>query len=210
MTKVLPLTLGRLGVAMLAVSACNSGDMVSPGTEGWPCPNDNNCLGELRCINGACAVVAPPNDAGPAVDAGPIDAGPDGGMVDAGDGGLNDGGNPCPNPATFTYVQAQIFGPNGQAHCNQAACHGAAAAGGLSLLGPAAMLRQALLGPTQTVGAPEAFLVVPGSPETSRLYVVMRDRNPVGQGDPMPPAAPVPFCDLEAVRQWIAAGALDN
>ncbi len=198
--------LGWLVMAVFVGGACDSDNMVSPGTEGWPCPNDNNCLGDLRCIDGACAVADAPNDAGPRPDAGP-DAGEDAGLDDAGPA---DGGDPCPNPTTFTYVQDQIFGPNGQAHCNQAVCHGAAAAGGLSLIGPSATVRQALLGPTLTVGAPEQFLVVPGSPSTSRLYVVMRDREPVGQGDPMPPAAPVEFCDLEAVRQWIADGALDN
>ncbi len=200
--------IGCFAVGIVRCSEEAADPVIAPGTEGWPCPNDNNCLVGFRCVAGACAPVAPirgPVDAGQVPDAAPlVDAGIDAG-VDAGDAGIE-----CTEPATLAFIQTNIFGPPGQPSCNQGTCHGQAGAGGLTLIGPAAAVRQNLLGATRTVGAPEPFIVDPGSPDTSRLYVVMRDRNPVGAGDPMPPGAPVPFCDLETVRKWIADGALAN
>ena len=193
----------------LVSSACSDSEPeIQPGTEGWPCPNDNNCLAPLRCIAGTCQ--PNPDDAGPQPDAMVVDVGP---QPDAGpgDGGPVDGGEPCPDrPAMLSVIQTRVFGAPGEAQCNQAACHGNAAAGGIMLIGPSSTVRTALLGPTQDGTAPERDLVVPGSPDDSRLYVIMKERAPGGQGGPMPPNAQVPFCDLESVRRWIAEGALDN
>ena len=197
--------------SFVVCSACmaEGEQAIAPGTEGWPCPNDNNCLQGFRCVQNACQAIGPEVDAG---DEGDLDTGvvAEAG-IDAGqDAGPDDAGPVCTEPATLTFILTNIFGPDGQAQCNQAACHGAAAAGGLSLVGTPAMVRTNLLAATRTVGAPEPNIVVPSSPDTSRLYVVMRDRNPVGNGNGMPPAGPVPACDLETVRQWIADGALNN
>ena len=204
----MPRPLALAAFLVFALMAC-SGDAepdIRPGTDGWPCPNDNNCLDGRRCIEGTCQTVDA-DDVGPRPDAPAPDAGVDAG--DPMDAGPEDNGVPCQTPATLTSIQNQVFGPNGQAHCNQGNCHGQAAAGGLSLI-PGPDLHMDLLGPTRNAQAPEPNIVVPGSPETSRLFVIMRDRQPAGGGQPMPPAGPVPFCDLEIVRQWIADGALDN
>ena len=199
-----------LSALFVGCSSDSSEPEISPGSEGWPCPNDNNCLDGRLCIDGACRTVD--GDVGPRRDADTpdapgLDAAIDGGI--APDTGVEDAGDPCPTPATLTAIQNTVFGPNGQAHCNQGNCHGQAQAGALSLL-PGPNLHADLLSETRNAQAPERNIVVPGSPETSRLYVIMRDRMPAGGGSPMPPAQPVPFCDLEIVRRWIADGALDN
>lgn len=203
-------------MGLLTTGACSDSSPEAPtprpGTEGWACPNDNNCLQGLRCIAGTCQPSA--NDAGPRPDA--VGLGGDAGQVadlgprpDAVDLG-GDAGNPCQNPSTLSYIQTNIFGPSGQGACNQAVCHGQGAAGSLQLTGPLATVRAALLEPTRDRTAPEASIVVPGDPGASRLFVVMRDPDPAGTGGPMPPQGAVPFCDLEAVRRWIAEGALAN
>lgn len=206
--------------AVLAVlSACTGGEPpVQPGQIGWACPDDNNCLGALRCIDGFCAE-APPDaglvDAGEIIDAGEVDAGPpdtgiepDAGPPDAGPEDTGPIPPVCNIPGTLTAIAGRVFGADGQAQCNQAACHGDAAAGGIRLTPPLADLHATLLGPTRDAQAPERNLVVPGDPDQSRLYVIMRDLEPAGQGAAMPPGGLVPPCELEAVRLWILDGAL--
>jgi len=200
----------------LAASGCSGGDpVVEPGRVGWPCPNDNNCIAPLRCIEGACAEAPPIEDAGPP-DAGPVDTGviPDAGIPDAApDAGEPDTGpidTGCQIPATLTAITAQVFGADRNPHCNQPVCHGDSAAGGVRLTPPLADLHATLLGPTRDPQAPERNLVVPGEPAQSRLYVIMSEPDPAGAGGPMPPTGLVPFCELEAVRQWIADGAPNN
>ena len=206
----------------LAATGCLGGEAApQPGREGWPCPDDNNCIAPLACVAGACAVG--PRDAGAPLDAAvPPDAGvdagvppvagdpPDTGVVDAGDPpdtGVPDAG--CDIAPQLSVIQSRVFGANGNPPCSQAACHGDGAAGGIRLTLPAVDLRATLLGPTRDPIAPQRNLVEPGDPDASRLYVIMTRPNPPGQGGPMPPApAPlVPFCEQDAVRQWIEDGA---
>ncbi len=208
----------------LSALACTGGEpAVQPGQIGWACPNDNNCALGLRCIDGACAEPVDAPDAGVIVDAGPDDTGPvDAGPLDTGepqdaaepvDGGPIDGGPidmGCDVPATLTEIASQVFGEDRAPHCNQAACHGESAAGGVRLTPPLVDLHATLLGPTRDPQAPERNLVVPGDPSQSRLYVIMSQPDPAGQGGPMPPNGLVDACSLEAVRNWIADGALQN
>ncbi len=148
----------------------------------------------------------PAEDAGTEVDAAIDDAGleepPDAAEVDA--------GPVCAVPPELSKIQTRIFGANGQPSCDQAACHGASAAGGINLTIPLASLRLALLGDTVDPNAPERKLVVPGDPAQSRLYVIVAQRNPRGNGGPMPPTAPLTACDIETIRRWIADGAPEN
>lgn len=200
---------------LVLLGACSGGEAPpEPGRVGWPCPNDNNCIAPLLCIDGACAE-APPRDAGVA-DAEPVDVGaPDAEPVDAGapdaepvDNGPDDAG--CTIPPTLTAIANQVFGADRDPHCNQPACHGDQAAGGIRLTPPLTDLHATLLGPTRDPEAPERNLVVPGDPATSRLYVIMSQADPAGRGGAMPPGNPVPVCELEAVRQWILDGAQNN
>lgn len=186
-----------------------------PGRLGWPCPNDNNCIAPLRCVEGLCAEPPPIEDAGAPEDAGPVDLGqPDAGTpdaeVDAGvpDVGPDDAG--CQVPPTLAAIVDQVFGADRDPHCNQPSCHGVQAAGGIRLTPPLADVHAVLLGPTRDPQAPQDNIVVPGDPERSRLWVIMSERDPTGTGGPMPPNAPVPPCELEAVRQWILDGAPQN
>ena len=202
---------GRVVVAtvLLAIAgACTGGP--APGTEGWACPNDNNCQLGLICTDGRCTPGA--RDAGrPVLDAGVPDVGvPDAGPRDVGpvDAGPPDAG--CPTPPRLSQIRAQIFGATGRPACNQAICHGANAAGGIRLDTPLAELHTALFGPTLAVGAPEANLVVAGDPVASRLFTIVNELDPEGNGGPMPPAAPLDACSIDSIRQWIEAGALQN
>ena len=74
-------------MVMLLAGACAA----ERGTEGAECPNDNNCIAPLRCIQNVCTLVADSGDAGPG-DTGPVDTG----VVDAGprDTGVPDTGVP--------------------------------------------------------------------------------------------------------------------
>ncbi|MEM7678821.1 MAG: hypothetical protein AAF449_22795 [Myxococcota bacterium] len=50
--------------ALVLSSACSSAETPAFGTEGAPCPNDNNCFQPLQCVEGFCRAVAPGPDAG--------------------------------------------------------------------------------------------------------------------------------------------------
>ncbi|MEC7352463.1 MAG: c-type cytochrome domain-containing protein, partial [Planctomycetota bacterium] len=80
-------------------------------------------------------------------------------------------------------------------HCIE--CHGpdpASRRGGLRLDGPAAILAGGESGP----------VVVPGSPESSRLHRAVSYLDPEFQ---MPPRGRLDERDREAIRTWIASGA---
>jgi hypothetical protein len=195
-------------LAILLLLGCED---IPVGSVGWECPNDNNCLPGLSCIDGECAMVpdtgvTPVRDAGPIAPDAAVDAGVDAGN-DPPDAGEEDTGPICPVPPELDQIQSQIFGANGQASCNEAACHGQSAAGGLQLTLPADQLRQRLLGDTTDPNAPQRKLVVPGDPAQSRLYVIVSTRAPGGTGGPMPPIAPLDACDVSTIRRWIENGA---
>jgi hypothetical protein len=191
-------------IALAASFGCGETPRVV-GPVGAACVGDHNCLDGLVCASGRCASIAPdggrPPDAGLIEDAGRPDAG------DPRDTGVPDTGPVCPVPPELARIQSDIFGANGQPSCNQAACHGQGAAGGIQLTLPVAQLRQALLGDTRDPGAPERKLVVPGDPAASRLYTLVSTRAPAGTGLPMPPSAMLSACDVETIRTWIENGA---
>ena len=136
-------------------------------------------------------------------DAGPLDIGPQDLGVDA--------GPICPTPPELSAIQTQIFGADGRPACNQAACHGSQdPKAGLDLTQPLQQLRAALLGPTVDTAAPEPSIVVPGDPDNSRLYVIVNEINPAGNGAGMPPGNRLEDCDVSTIRQWIADGAQAN
>lgn len=112
-------------------------------------------------------------------------------------------------PITLTSLKETIFAPG----CTFSACHGKAALAGLDL--GAADLHAELLGHPVSgdVGMP---LVTPGDPDKSWLYHVLSRCEPKDKGGfvraHMPFNAPI-LLDPELVakvRDWIAAGALDD
>jgi hypothetical protein len=109
------------------------------------------------------------------------------------------------NGATFTRVKAEVL-PS----CALSGCH---AAGNTtpyqSLVLPAGQEHAALVN-VESVDAPGQILVVPGDAAAS--YVIAKMEGAAGiTGSPMPP----PFGDLppeqlQLMRDWIDAGALDD
>lgn len=126
----------------------------------------------------------------------------------AGDGtGLDEFGNPItggtqPLEATFSSLQANIFTPI----CTQ--CHaGASAPLGFSL--EAAVSYGNLVGVT-SVEVPELARVKPGQPDSS--YIVWKVEGTLGiAGGRMPLGrSPLTAEEIQAIRDWIADGALQN
>ncbi len=121
--------------------------------------------------------------------------------------------DPSVQPAlepTLSNVNAVVF----QQSCAFNSCHGSAgAAGGLDL--QAANLHAELLG-HDVSGNAGASLVEPGDPENSWLYEIMASCTPTTEDGlvvtHMPRNAPVLLSDesIALVREWIAAGALDD
>lgn len=108
-------------------------------------------------------------------------------------------------PPTWSYVHAAIIVPN----CTTSSCHN-------SFVAPAGVVLQdregaytILLGRTceseqPDEAAPDGNLVVPGSPETSRLMHLLIGDN-VRRA--MPPDRPLPDPDIDLIEQWIINGA---
>ena len=123
--------------------------------------------------------------------------------------GGDTGGLPpdCELEATFASISDKYF----QVSCNFSSCHGAAQAGGLNL-DPAVAYSQ-LVGVNAThAGAKGEVRVTPGDPEASFLYRKISGVDP-SQGLLMPLGEQKPYdleCRVEAVRQWILAGAPEN
>ncbi len=119
----------------------------------------------------------------------------------AGDGtGLDGGGTPL--EGTFSSLQANIFTPI----CTQ--CHaGASAPLGFSL---EASVSYGNLVNVQSIEVPELVRVNPGQPDSSYIvWKVEGAQNIVGGRMPLglSPLAPE---EVQAVRDWIAAGAHQN
>ncbi len=105
--------------------------------------------------------------------------------------------------ATFTEVRDQILVPS----CGASSCHGAGA-GGLQL--DDTTTPADLVDVPSTVAA-GAILVVAGDPAASYLLQKLEADPAAVEGSLMPP----PFggldpASIERVREWIAAGALDD
>jgi hypothetical protein len=117
------------------------------------------------------------------------------------DSGDPTGAPPLDSPLTVSY--AADVQPIWSAHCTS--CHGAVANAGMDLrasAGTAMLVNVASV----TYGGSR---VVPGSPETSVLYLKLQ--GDVSTGDRMPlGGAALSAGELEKVRLWIAGGALND
>jgi hypothetical protein len=126
----------------------------------------------------------------------------------AGDGtGLDEFGNPVsgnmrPLGATFLSIQARIFSPN----CTQ--CHaGASAPLGFSL---EASVSYGNLVNVQSVEVPELMRVRPGQPDSSYLVWKIEGTSGIAGGRMPSGLSPLSAEEIQAIRDWIADGALQN
>ena len=102
----------------------------------------------------------------------------------------------------FSDIQAQIFTPT----CASSSCHGGGApAGGLNLSAGSSYAE--LVGIASTEDA-NIMRVVPFDPANSYLMQVLD--GTAASGTVMPPSGMLPQTSIDAVRTWIANGALDD
>jgi hypothetical protein len=145
---------------------------------------------------------------------------PDGGLVDAGDGGAADGATDGAHPeagdasfdgnlgcaSAFVSFAADVQ-PIFAAECTR--CHDGTAnpSGGLSLV--AGVSRGNVVDQPATWCAGRK-LVVPGEPSKSYLYSLIQGVDTCDAMEGMPPDKRILAEQIEAVRNWICMGAPDN
>ena len=111
-----------------------------------------------------------------------------------------------PPPAAFgpnfSEIQASVFTPT----CATSTCHaGATPGGGVNL--DAANSYTMLVGIQSSQDA--GFMrVLPGNPDNS--YLIQKLEGTASGGVPMPPSGSLPQADIDTIRQWITAGAIDD
>ncbi len=105
---------------------------------------------------------------------------------------------------TWTEVHDEILMPS----CGLAGCHAAPSANGMELSDAATSYDEVVDAPS--FGVPTDVLVAPGDSDASYLIHKLEGAATIA-GDPMPP----PFggqdpTDVQAIRDWIDAGAANN
>ena len=100
------------------------------------------------------------------------------------------GGDVDDRPASWSYIVPAILRPN----CATSSCHSSAARAGDVVLEEPDIAHESLVGDDAMVG-----LVVPGSPEESKLLKLLR----ADEVDRMPPDQPLPVADIELIERWI-------
>lgn len=153
----------------------------------------------------ACGIAACGNDDG-------------GDVIDAGiapmDASTEDAG--CGVEATFTSIHDNLLNT---ASCNGAGCHNSASnSGSLDVTGgKAAVYAELTVESSAEAAAGMPNRVLEMDPMNSFLYRKLLDNDPPGAASRMPlgcnfvnPPNCLPQCELDAVRDWIQAGALDN
>lgn len=108
----------------------------------------------------------------------------------------------CEPEPSFSSVDSDIFVRS----CGFSSCHGANT-GGMTL-GAGSDDYSALVG-VPAVGATGETRVIPGDPDNSYLVKKLEGADDI-VGVRMPPGAALEGADIERVREWIAAGAIDN
>jgi len=95
-----------------------------------------------------------------------------------------------------------VFTPN----CATAGCHsGAAPDAGLNLEAANSYAMLIGIAATQDAGVQR---VNPGNPNLS--YLISKLEGPGASGGQMPPSGPMPQAEIDVIRQWITAGAVDD
>ena len=108
----------------------------------------------------------------------------------------------CSTAPTLTEVQAQVFTPS----CAFSSCHGSIEAGDLNLEEGNSW---AELVDVESLDAPGNILVIPGDADASYLMAKIHGDDGI-IGDVMPPAGSLTGVQLDMVRDWINAGALND
>lgn len=122
------------------------------------------------------------------------------------------GGTPTPsvgNVPSFQAIQTQIFNQS----CVTGGCHNLAGANNLTLVEGLAYRQIVGVTPTNDAARQAGLLrVTPGNPGKSLLFIkISQDPPPAGMGSHMPLSGPsLSPTQIEMVRQWIAAGALES
>ena len=126
---------------------------------------------------------------------------------------LNTGGTtppppPPPPPPTgsfgpnFSEIQASVFTPD----CATAGCHaGANPAANMNLEAANSYTMLVGVASTQSAGTQR---VNPTNPNAS--YLIQKLEGPGASGGQMPPSGPMSQADIDVIRQWITAGAVDD
>jgi hypothetical protein len=123
-------------------------------------------------------------------------------LVAAAGAGCGDGDAPEPIPPRLTAIESEIFARN----CTFSSCHGAASPQqGMSLVSPT----HAALSAVPSTEVPAMMRVAPGQPDASYLLHKITAATPM-DGVRMPPDQPLAPHKIEAIRLWIAAGAVDD
>jgi hypothetical protein len=107
-----------------------------------------------------------------------------------------------PIPPHLSAIETAIFAHN----CTLSSCHGAVSPQeGMSLVSPT----HAALIDVPSTEVPDRVRIAPGDPDGSYLLQKVSSTTPL-DGVRMPPDQPLPANKIEAIRLWIAAGALDD
>jgi hypothetical protein len=117
----------------------------------------------------------------------------------------------CAVEPTFSSLHDELFSTN---RCAIAGCHASSSPqGNLDFQAGKAGVRAALLGGTFNPDAAGQFpnRVEMSDADASFLYEKVSKTVPVGGGSGrMPPGIPLMECEIEAIREWIDAGAPDD
>ena len=115
------------------------------------------------------------------------------------------GATACAVEPTFASIYARVLTTP---TCAVSGCHATPGQSALSLDGSADAVYRAL------VGAPSSgsllARVSPGSPAASFLYLKLAEEPPPSGARMPEAAAPLPACEIDAVKSWIASGAPRN
>jgi hypothetical protein len=113
---------------------------------------------------------------------------------------------PPPSPTgfgpNFSEIQASVFTPG----CATSGCHaGANPAASLNLDAANSYAMLVGVASTQAAGTQR---VNPTNPNNS--YLIQKLEGPGASGGQMPPSGAMPQADIDTIRQWISAGAIDD
>lgn len=172
------------------------------GINSWMTVSGNTIVIPVGSSNPATVVALRLGDATPGGTAGAGGAG-------AGAGGTG-GSGPAADANTFSGIYRDII----STRCAGPVCHSGGSTGGslnFTMGADASSVRTGLINRAASGSectSSGSSLVVPGSPDTSLLYLKLTDTPPCGSR--MPPTGALAPADLARIRTWIQDGAADN